>query len=45
MSSGFLLDTNVLSELMRSHPAQSVLDWYANNVPSTVIARIGAPNT
>ncbi len=31
MSSGFLLDTNVLSELMRPNPAKSVLDWFAQN--------------
>ena len=32
MSSGFLLDTNVLSELMREHPAAAVLDWFAQNL-------------
>lgn len=32
MSSGFLLDTNVLSELMRAEPASAVLDWFAKNV-------------
>ncbi len=31
MSNGFLLDTNVLSELMRSQPAAAVLDWFALN--------------
>ena len=31
MSSGFLLDTNVLSELMREHPAAAVVDWFAQN--------------
>lgn len=31
MSSGFLLDTNVLSELMREKPAATVLDWFAQN--------------
>ena len=31
MSSGFLLDTNVLSELMRERPAAAVLDWFAQN--------------
>ncbi|MDB5868674.1 MAG: putative nucleic acid-binding protein contains domain [Polaromonas sp.] len=31
MSSGFLLDTNVLSELMREHPDAGVLDWFAQN--------------
>ena len=32
MSSGFLLDTNVLSKLMRAEPASAVLDWFAKNV-------------
>ena len=31
MSSGFLLDTNVLLELMRERPAAAVLDWFAKN--------------
>ena len=31
MSRGFLLDTNVLSELMRERPAAAVLDWFAQN--------------
>lgn len=31
MSSGFLLDTNVLSELMRNNPAAGVLGWFAQN--------------
>ena len=31
MSSGFLLDTNVLSELMREHPDAGVLGWFAQN--------------
>lgn len=31
MSNGFLLDTNVLSELMRSQPAVAVLVWFAQN--------------
>ena len=31
MSRGFLLDTNVLSELMREHPAAAVLDWFTQN--------------
>ena len=30
MSQGFLLDTNVLSELMREQPHQKVLAWFAN---------------
>jgi predicted nucleic acid-binding protein len=31
MSNGYLLDTNVLSELMRNQPALNVLDWFAQN--------------
>ncbi len=31
MSLGFLLDTNVLSELMREHPDAGVLAWFAQN--------------
>jgi predicted nucleic acid-binding protein len=30
MSAGFLIDTNVLSELMRENPAPQVLDWFAS---------------
>ena len=26
-----LLDTNVISELMRSEPAQAVLDWFGKH--------------
>ena len=36
MSNGFMLDTNVLSELMRSQPAAAVLDWFAQNAHSTM---------
>lgn len=36
MSSGFLLDTNVLSELMRAQPAANVLDWFAQNTQVTM---------
>ena len=36
MSSDFLLDTNVLSELMRAHPAASVLDWLDKNIVATM---------
>ena len=36
MSNGFMLDTNVLSELMRSQPAATVLDWFAQNAHSTM---------
>jgi len=36
MSSDFLLDTNVLSELMRPHPAASVLDWFDKNRVATM---------
>lgn len=31
MSAGFLLDTNVLSELMREHPTGAVLGWFAQH--------------
>jgi predicted nucleic acid-binding protein len=31
MSNGYVLDTNVLSELMRDKPAVAVLDWFAQN--------------
>ncbi len=31
MNNGFLLDTNVLSELMRERPDTGVLDWFAQN--------------
>lgn len=34
MSNGFLLDTNVLSELMRGQPSAAVLDWFAQNAQS-----------
>lgn len=36
MSSGFLLDTNVLSELMRERPDTGVLDWFAQNARATM---------
>lgn len=36
MSDGFLLDTNVLSELMREKPAVAVLDWFAQNTRSVM---------
>lgn len=36
MSSGFLLDTNVLSELMREKPAAAVLDWFAQNIQAAM---------
>jgi len=36
MTSGFLLDTNVLSELMRSQPAEPVLAWFAANTQSAM---------
>jgi predicted nucleic acid-binding protein len=29
VSNGFLLDTNIVSELQRKHPSQAVLDWFA----------------
>lgn len=34
MSNGFLIDTNVLSELMRDSPAPPVLDWFASQTAS-----------
>jgi predicted nucleic acid-binding protein len=34
VSAGFLIDTNVLSELMRPAPAPQVLDWFAAQAPS-----------
>jgi len=34
MSAGFLLDTNVLSELMRDKPAPEVLSWFAGQAAS-----------
>lgn len=34
MNAGFLLDTNVLSELMREHPAPEVLNWFAGQAAS-----------
>jgi len=36
MSSGFLLDTNVLSELMREQPAAAVVEWFALNTPAAM---------
>ena len=36
MSNGFMLDTNVLSELMRERPANAVLDWFAQNTGSVM---------
>jgi toxin FitB len=36
MSGGFLLDTNVLSELMRERPAAAVLDWFAQNTQAAM---------
>jgi predicted nucleic acid-binding protein len=36
MSGGFLLDTNVLSELMREKPDRAVLDWFAQNATSAI---------
>ena len=36
MNPGFLLDTNVLSELMREHPAPDVIDWFAQNGDSVM---------
>ena len=36
MSGGFLIDTNILSELMRAQPAATVLDWFAQNAQSAM---------
>lgn len=36
MSSGFLLDTNVLSELMRERPDAGVLDWFSRNTQAAM---------
>jgi predicted nucleic acid-binding protein len=36
MSSGFLLDTNVLSELMRERPDAGVLDWFSRNTQAVM---------
>ena len=38
MTVGFLLDTNVLSELMRERPAPEVLDWFAGQAASQLQA-------
>lgn len=32
----FLIDTNVISELMRATPASSVLNWFSTQDPSTL---------
>ncbi|MBL9057579.1 MAG: type II toxin-antitoxin system VapC family toxin [Rhodobacteraceae bacterium] len=32
----FLIDTNVISELMRATPARSVLNWFSTQDPSTL---------
>lgn len=36
MSNSFLLDTNVLSELMRKRPDTDVLDWFAQHAQATM---------
>lgn len=36
MTGGFLLDTNVLSELMREQPTTAVVDWFAQNIRATM---------
>lgn len=36
MSNGFLLDTNVLSELMRERPDTHVLDWFAQHAQAAM---------
>ncbi len=40
MSAGFLIDTNVLSELMRPTPAPQVLDWFAAQTPSRLYTSV-----
>ena len=40
MSGGFLIDTNVLSELMRPSPAQPVLDWFATKTASQLCTSV-----
>ena len=34
MSNGYLIDTHVLSELMREKPDQQVLTWFSKQTPS-----------
>lgn len=36
MNGGFLLDTNVLSELMRERPAAAVLDWFSQKTQAAM---------
>ena len=36
MNGAILVDTNVVSELMRAAPARSVLDWFAAHDPSVL---------
>ena len=36
MTDRYLLDSNVLSELMRERPAGDVLDWFARNARATL---------
>jgi predicted nucleic acid-binding protein len=40
MTAGFLLDTNVLSELMREQPAPQVLNWFARQTPSQLFTSV-----
>ncbi|TXI66623.1 MAG: type II toxin-antitoxin system VapC family toxin [Limnohabitans sp.] len=40
MASGFLIDTNVLSELMRGTPAPQVLDWFATQTPTQLYTSV-----
>lgn len=37
MNLGFLLDTNVLSELMREQPHPQVLDWFASQTVNQLL--------
>jgi toxin FitB len=36
MTSAFLLDTNVLSELMRDAPSSAVMAWFAKHPRATM---------
>jgi len=40
MTGHYLLDTNVLSELMRERPAADVLDWFVRNARATLYTSV-----
>lgn len=40
MSAGCLIDTNVLSELMRQTPATQVLDWFTAQAPGQLYTSV-----